>query len=264
MLHSSTRESIGLDIKDCIVILDEAHNIIDTVNTIHSHSVSRLQVITLSFAFLLSPFYIFIKTGGPESLNFKRIFTLVSIVIIFMFKEYIYIKKRWRRMTLFNPSVKQVISVASQLSQYFERYKLRLSEKNSRGIQLLLRIVRGLKQYLRQSIEQTKAQTREKEREKSERMATVSESKGESHETQNFKSEKAMNKENAVANLEQVVESRVVAINDFLFSCGIDDINMFQVQRFVEKSELVRKVKLLYKKTKEERHMLFTIKFRVF
>jgi chromosome transmission fidelity protein 1 len=36
LLHQSTREALGIDLRGSIVILDEAHNLIDTVNAIHS------------------------------------------------------------------------------------------------------------------------------------------------------------------------------------------------------------------------------------
>lgn len=36
LLHESTREALGIDLKGHIVIMDEAHNLIDTVNSIHS------------------------------------------------------------------------------------------------------------------------------------------------------------------------------------------------------------------------------------
>ncbi|KAI8927828.1 helicase C-terminal domain-containing protein [Entophlyctis helioformis] len=44
LLQQTARDSIGLRLKNNIVILDEAHNIIETVNSLHSHSVSLAQV----------------------------------------------------------------------------------------------------------------------------------------------------------------------------------------------------------------------------
>ena len=44
LLQKSARESIGLRLKGNVVILDEAHNIIDTVNSLHSHSMTLAQV----------------------------------------------------------------------------------------------------------------------------------------------------------------------------------------------------------------------------
>lgn len=44
LLHSATRESLGVKLKDCVIIVDEAHNLVDTVTGIHSCQVSATQV----------------------------------------------------------------------------------------------------------------------------------------------------------------------------------------------------------------------------
>uniref|UniRef100_A0A1Q3EVL6 DNA 5'-3' helicase n=1 Tax=Culex tarsalis TaxID=7177 RepID=A0A1Q3EVL6_CULTA len=40
LLHRKTREQTGLDIKNAVVIIDEAHNLLDTISSIHSQEVS--------------------------------------------------------------------------------------------------------------------------------------------------------------------------------------------------------------------------------
>lgn len=44
LLHSSTRETLGVKLKDCVIIIDEAHNLVDTVSNIYSCQVSATQV----------------------------------------------------------------------------------------------------------------------------------------------------------------------------------------------------------------------------
>jgi chromosome transmission fidelity protein 1 len=44
LLHNSTRESLGVKLKDCVIIIDEAHNLVDAVNSIYSCQVSATQV----------------------------------------------------------------------------------------------------------------------------------------------------------------------------------------------------------------------------
>lgn len=44
LLHNSTRESLGVKLKDCVIIIDEAHNLVDTVNSIYSCQISATQV----------------------------------------------------------------------------------------------------------------------------------------------------------------------------------------------------------------------------
>lgn len=47
ILHKKTREQTGIDIRDSVLIIDEAHNLLDTISTIHSTQISlkELQVV---------------------------------------------------------------------------------------------------------------------------------------------------------------------------------------------------------------------------
>lgn len=44
LLHEPTRSAAGIKLKDQVVIIDEAHNLIDTITCIHSAEVSGSQV----------------------------------------------------------------------------------------------------------------------------------------------------------------------------------------------------------------------------
>ena len=44
LLHRMTRDSCGIKIKDNIIIIDEAHNLLETINNIHSLEVTGAQV----------------------------------------------------------------------------------------------------------------------------------------------------------------------------------------------------------------------------
>ena len=44
LLHKSTRDAVGIKVKDSVIIVDEAHNIIDTINSLHSIEVSGSHV----------------------------------------------------------------------------------------------------------------------------------------------------------------------------------------------------------------------------
>lgn len=44
LLHEVTRSAAGIKLKDQVVIIDEAHNLIDTITCIHSAEVSGSQV----------------------------------------------------------------------------------------------------------------------------------------------------------------------------------------------------------------------------
>jgi chromosome transmission fidelity protein 1 len=45
LLHSGTRQSFGIDLKESIVIIDEAHNLIETINNIHSIEIKGSHII---------------------------------------------------------------------------------------------------------------------------------------------------------------------------------------------------------------------------
>ena len=44
LLHEATREACGVKLKGNIVIIDEAHNLIETISNIHSVEISGTQV----------------------------------------------------------------------------------------------------------------------------------------------------------------------------------------------------------------------------
>ncbi len=45
LLHSGTRQSFGIDLKESVVIIDEAHNLIETINNIHSIEIKGSHII---------------------------------------------------------------------------------------------------------------------------------------------------------------------------------------------------------------------------
>ena len=44
LLHKSTREATGIKLKGNIVVIDEAHNLVETISNIHSVEVTGAQV----------------------------------------------------------------------------------------------------------------------------------------------------------------------------------------------------------------------------
>ena len=40
LLHRATRASLGVDVKDCVLIFDEAHNIVEAMNSAYSCTLS--------------------------------------------------------------------------------------------------------------------------------------------------------------------------------------------------------------------------------
>ncbi len=44
LLHKSTRDAVGIKLKDSVIIVDEAHNLIETINSLHSVEISGMHV----------------------------------------------------------------------------------------------------------------------------------------------------------------------------------------------------------------------------
>ncbi|XP_064417126.1 ATP-dependent DNA helicase DDX11 isoform X2 [Latimeria chalumnae] len=137
LLHASTRRASGIKLKDQIVIIDEAHNLIDTITGIYSTEVTASQF----------------------------------------------------------------CCAHSQLSQYMERYRSRLKAKNLMYIKQILFILENFVRVLGGKVGQN-------------------------------------------PNTQTVTQpgTELQSINDFLFRTRIDNINLFKVQRYYEKSMISRKL----------------------
>ncbi|NXS55263.1 DDX11 helicase, partial [Brachypteracias leptosomus] len=137
LLHEPTRSAAGIKLKNQVVIIDEAHNLIDTITCIHSAEVSGSQL----------------------------------------------------------------CCAHSQLLQYMERYRKRLKAKNLMYIKQILYLLEQFVAMLGGNVNQNPSCQ-------------------------------------AVSQTGTVLKS----INDFLFQSQIDNINLFKVQRYCEKSLISRKL----------------------
>ncbi|XP_065538212.1 ATP-dependent DNA helicase DDX11 isoform X7 [Lathamus discolor] len=137
LLHEPTRNAAGIKLKDQVVIIDEAHNLVDTITCIHSAEVSGSQL----------------------------------------------------------------CCAHSQLLQYMERYRKRLKAKNLMYIKQILYLLERFVAMLGGNVNQNPSCQ-------------------------------------AVSQTGTVLKS----INDFLFQSHIDNINLFKVQRYCEKSLISRKL----------------------
>ncbi|KAG9272975.1 ATP-dependent DNA helicase DDX11 [Astyanax mexicanus] len=136
LLHAATRKASGIKLKDQIVVIDEAHNLTDTITALHSAEVNGAQL----------------------------------------------------------------CRAHSQLSQYCERYRSRLKAKNLMYIKQILFVLEGLVRTLGGKV--------------SLNPVTQSTQPG----------------------------TELLTINDFLFRAQIDNINLFKVQKYFEKSMISRKL----------------------
>ncbi|NXD42210.1 DDX11 helicase, partial [Copsychus sechellarum] len=137
LLHEPTRNAAGIKLKDQVVIIDEAHNLIDTITCIHSAEVSGSQL----------------------------------------------------------------CCAHSQLSQYMERYRKRLKAKNLMYIKQILYLLERFVAMLGGNVNQ-----------------------------------------NPGCQVLSQTGTVLKSINDFLFQSQTDNINLFKVQRYCEKSLISRKL----------------------
>ncbi|XP_029768682.1 ATP-dependent DNA helicase DDX11 isoform X1 [Terrapene carolina triunguis] len=137
LLHESTRCASGIKLKDQVVIIDEAHNLIDTITCIYSAEVRGAQL----------------------------------------------------------------CCAHSQLLQYMERYRKRLKAKNLMYIKQILYLLERFVSILGGNVNQ-----------------------------------------NPNAQSISQAGTELKSINDFLFQSQIDNINLFKVQRYCEKSLISRKL----------------------
>lgn len=84
VLNSRNRESVGLDLTDCVLIIDEAHNIIEAMIDCHSAQINRAQAEGALLA--IDSYYqrFSKKVGANASLNFQHLILLLRSLINFM------------------------------------------------------------------------------------------------------------------------------------------------------------------------------------
>jgi len=142
LLHKGTRESMKIPLKGNVVLIDEAHNLVEAINAVHTTQLS-LQVMS-------------------RALN--------------------------------------------QITLYWERYKSRLSGKNTVYVQQIIRLLGGLVKFVRR-----KASPHV--------LATTS----------------ATGQEDASATV-------IMTVNELVFEAGMDNVNLFKVVRYMEQSQISKKV----------------------
>ncbi|SCU78684.1 LADA_0A06898g1_1 [Lachancea dasiensis] len=122
LLMSSTRDALGINLKDSIVIIDEAHNVIDTINMLNSSEISLndlqnakegIAVYSRAFSRRLSP---------RNRVNLKRLSTLVDILIQFIQKCYKN-GREFESLDIFEGTNADVLNIHN-LEQYMKRTKI--------------------------------------------------------------------------------------------------------------------------------------------
>ncbi|CCF56472.1 hypothetical protein KAFR_0B01730 [Kazachstania africana CBS 2517] len=88
LLSEQTRRIMNLDLQNSIVIIDEAHNLIDTINSIHSNEVSlaELKICNKGLQLYLNNFKKRLNPGNR--VNILKLIKLINVFIEFITKKF--------------------------------------------------------------------------------------------------------------------------------------------------------------------------------
>lgn len=88
LLSESTRESLSIDVSNSIVIIDEAHNLLDTINSIHSAEVSLTDLLSCNKG--LNIYYNKFKTrlNPGNRVNLMKLIRLLNVLTDFIQTNY--------------------------------------------------------------------------------------------------------------------------------------------------------------------------------
>jgi len=208
LLHKATRQSLGVKVKGNVIVIDEAHNLIESINQVHSVHL---------------PFTI----------------------------------------------VRQALS---QLSQYLERYRMRLKGQNVIQIQKILNLMSRLLNAMSPNGKQNGGRVSSKKKGLHNKSIETSESlvpRGSPSSEDPEKMEIETSREQKVRNngpppvtltspttsvaaagatpatksAESVpISSKLVTVNDFMFECQLDNINLFKLTSYIADSDIVKKL----------------------
>ncbi|CAM9137770.1 unnamed protein product [Scytosiphon promiscuus] len=165
LLSREARDAMGVRLEGAVVVVDEAHNIVEAINAVHS---KKLVLSELERAH-------------------------------------------------------------SQLAQYEEKYGARLKGSNAFYVGNILKLLRAFLTFLKKG--QKKLQTV-----RAEHSAAAAAPKGPTT------GKPAVDGGDAAVEAEGRARSEMLEINDFLFRAGLDNVNLFKLQRYMRRSEISRKV----------------------
>ncbi len=167
LLQESSRQSMGVELKGRVVIVDEAHNLVEAINGIKSVVVSERTV---------------------------------SLAL-------------------------------SQLSQYELRYRQRLAGKNLFYITTILRVLRKMQALLLSDDDRTTSCSSSNPSQKQQQQQQI-----------DREDTKMVGSSISSSSSSHATTANVFLINHFLFWAGIDNINVFKVERYMQRSQIAKKV----------------------
>lgn len=124
LLQKDTRTVLGFDLKDSIIIIDEAHNLLDTISRIYSSSISLKHLTLIRKALKQYTKKFMFKMSAGNRINIAKLSKLVTILYKFMtncqdFKSGDTIE----RNDIFNDEITNLLNIY-ELENYMIRSKL--------------------------------------------------------------------------------------------------------------------------------------------
>ncbi|CAB1113398.1 unnamed protein product [Ectocarpus sp. CCAP 1310/34] len=193
LLSREARAAMGVRLEGAVVVVDEAHNIVEAINSVHSKKVV-------------------LSEARSE------------------------MKDVLQEVTLHRGS-ERVARAHSQLSQYEVKYGTRLKGSNAFYVGNILRLLRAVLKFLTKGKEKLQAARAENAK----TTAAAAASKGNTG-VQGPRGGGAGAGAAGGEAEEAGVRSEMLEVNDFLFRAGLDNVNLFKLQRYMRRSEISRKV----------------------
>ncbi len=179
-----------------IVVVDEAHNLVDAINEMYSTQLTLRQVLAEAHSRECTPLMVDVLT-----------MTLCAC-------------------RAFIHTHTQLTQAESQLDQYRARYQNRLKAKNLSYIRQILVIVRAFIKLLQNP-----------------HAWPASASAGAAgHAVAATSSSLALPAFTHHATQESEEKTQISTSNDFLFATKIDNMNLFKIEKYIQRSEIVKKV----------------------
>lgn len=179
LIHEKTRTSFGIDLRDTVVIIDEAHNLLDTIASVHSAEVSQ----------------------------------------------------------------EQLSSCLTQVREYVTRYNERLNPANRLHLKQLQSFIKSIVSLLhpsdqRLTVTEGSGGGRGGDHQRQEPKGKVSKS-APAHNNNDRRREE---QQPPPHRSRQETQEQLFSVTDFVLTAGIDNINLFNLLNYCEKSQLARKL----------------------
>lgn len=125
LLQKDTRVFLGIDLKNSIVVIDEAHNLLDTISQIYSSSISLKQISNIRNALKSYTKKFICKMSVGNRINISKLSKLVSLIYKFLSKPPPNAKSGLtiERNDIFNDDITSLLNVYD-LENYLIKSKL--------------------------------------------------------------------------------------------------------------------------------------------